>query len=227
MDSSNQSRILRFGHFEVDLRSGELRRNGFTVKLQGQPFQILAMLLERPGQLLTREEIRGRLWPADTFVDFDHSLNSAITRLREALGDSADNPRYVETLPRRGYRFIGLVEKPGIDVPSPSGGTASRQRKATWVGVTGVSVVVLLSAIALWTTWIRPGRTSSPSLELVPLVALQRAQASPAFSPDGNQVAFGGYEGEDSAIYTALVGGDKPLRLTVKSGVCCPSWSPD
>src|SRR5215475_9922560 len=108
MDSSNQSRILRFGHFEVDLRSGELRRNGFTVKLQGQPFQILAMLLERPGELLTREEIRCKLWPADTFVDFDHSLNSAITRLREALGDSADAPRFVETLPRRGYQLYCL-----------------------------------------------------------------------------------------------------------------------
>lgn len=219
---------MRFGAFEVDLRSGELRRNGFTVKLQGQPFQILAMLLERPGELLTREEIRGRLWPADTFVDFDHSLNSAITRLREALGDSADNSRYVETLPRRGYRFIGPVENPGIEEPTPNGGNAiSRRSKALSVGVAGVSVVVLLSAIALWITWVRPRRTSPPSLELVPLVALQRAQASPAFSPDGNQVAFGGYEGEDGAIYTALVGGDKPLRLTAESGVCCPTWSPD
>jgi DNA-binding response OmpR family regulator len=101
MDSSRHSRILRFGPFEVDLRSGELRRNGFTVKLQGQPFQILAMLLERPRELLTREEIRGRLWPADTFVDFDHSLNSAITRLREALGDSADNPLRRDPAPSR------------------------------------------------------------------------------------------------------------------------------
>ena len=108
MNSTIHSRILRFGSFEVDLRSGELRRDGVTVKLQGQPFQILAML---PGELLTREEIRARLWAANTFVDFDHSLDSAITRLREALGDSADDPRFVETLPRRGYRFIDSVER--------------------------------------------------------------------------------------------------------------------
>jgi cholera toxin transcriptional activator len=96
----------RFGVYEADLRSGELRKNGVRLKLQEQPFQVLAMLLERPGVVVTREELRQRLWPADTFVDFDHSLNTAINKLRDALGDSASNPRFIETLARRGYRLI-------------------------------------------------------------------------------------------------------------------------
>jgi DNA-binding winged helix-turn-helix (wHTH) protein len=103
-------RVLRFGVFEVDLQEGELRKNGIRIKLQEQPFQILLILVERHGELVTREELRQRLWPADTFVDFDHSLNSAIKKLREALGDQAENPRFIETLHRRGYRFIAPVE---------------------------------------------------------------------------------------------------------------------
>src|ERR1700736_1724155 len=110
--SSNGTRIIQFGVFEVDQRAGELRRNGARVKLQEQPFQILALLLERPGEVVTREELQSKLWPADTFVDFDHSLNAAIRRLRDALGDSADGPRFVETVARRGYRFIAPVIHP-------------------------------------------------------------------------------------------------------------------
>ena len=100
---------IRFGNFEVDQRAGELRRQGLKVKLQDQPFQLLVMLLERPGEVVTREEVQERLWPASIFVDFDSGLNRAMNRLREALGDSADRPRFVETLPRRGYRFIAPV----------------------------------------------------------------------------------------------------------------------
>jgi TolB-like protein/Tfp pilus assembly protein PilF len=107
--ANDGSWVIHFGVFEADLRAGELRRNGSKVKLQEQPFQILAMLLERPGEIVTREELRARLWSADTFVDFDHGLNSAIRRLRDALGDSAENPSFVETLGRRGYRFIAPV----------------------------------------------------------------------------------------------------------------------
>src|SRR6266849_10634120 len=106
---SSSQQILRFGTFEVNLRSGELRKGGVRIKLHGQPFEVLAMLLERPGQVVTREELRLRLWPADTFVNFDHGVNTSINKLREALGDSADNPRLIETLPRRGYRFIAPV----------------------------------------------------------------------------------------------------------------------
>jgi Tol biopolymer transport system component/DNA-binding winged helix-turn-helix (wHTH) protein len=108
--SSQNPHVLRFGVFEVDLREGELRKSGLRIKLQDQPFQVLVMLLERPGEMVTREELQRRLWPADTFVDFDHSLNSAVKKLREALGDQAENPRFIETLHRRGYRFIAPVE---------------------------------------------------------------------------------------------------------------------
>ena len=99
--------VVRFGPFEADLRAGEVRKHGVKLKLVGQPFAVLAMLLERPGQLVTREELRARLWPTDTFVDFDHGLNAAVNKLRDALNDSAEKPNYVETLPRRGYRYPG------------------------------------------------------------------------------------------------------------------------
>src|SRR5208282_107481 len=101
--------IQRFGAFELDLRSGELRKKGVRIRLQEQPFEVLTVLLQRPGEVVTREELRSAIWPADTFVDFDNSLNTAINKLREALGDSADSPRFIETLPRRGYRFIAPV----------------------------------------------------------------------------------------------------------------------
>jgi len=101
--------LLRFGIFEVDLRTGELRKQGARIKLQEQPFRVLTVLLQQPGKLVTREELRSRIWPSDTFVDFDNNLNTSVNKLREALGDSADNPRFIETLPRRGYRFIAPV----------------------------------------------------------------------------------------------------------------------
>ncbi len=129
-------RILCFGSFEVDLASGELRRQGRKIGLQDQPFRLLALLLERAGEVVTREELRDKLWPADTFVDFDHSLNTAVRKLREALGDSAETPRYVETLARRGYRFVAPVAERGptaqlahsaaADVASASPSTATR-----------------------------------------------------------------------------------------------------
>src|SRR5580658_706467 len=103
---------LRFGVFELDLRSGELRKHGLRVRLQEQPFRVLAMLLEHPGEVITREELQRKLWPADTFVDFDHGLNKAINKIREALGDSAESPRFVETVARRGYRFLADVKVP-------------------------------------------------------------------------------------------------------------------
>ena len=104
--ANDGSWVIHFSEFEADLRAGELCRNGSKVKIQEQPFQILSMLLERRGQVVTREELQSRLWPSDTFVDFDHSLNTAVKRLRDALDDTAENPRFIETLPRHGYRFI-------------------------------------------------------------------------------------------------------------------------
>jgi cholera toxin transcriptional activator len=109
--ASPAARLIRFGVFEVDLAAGELRKNGSRVRLQEQPFQLLHLLVERPSEIVTREELRQKLWPADTFVDFDHSLNTAVNKLRDALGDSAASPRYIETLARRGYRFVAPVER--------------------------------------------------------------------------------------------------------------------
>src|SRR5580700_10242094 len=111
MEENNQARgRLRFGVFELDLRAGELRKHGLRVRLQEQPFQVLAMLVEHPGEVVTREELQKKLWPADTFVDFDHGLNKAINKIRDALGDSAESPRFVETVTRRGYRFLADVK---------------------------------------------------------------------------------------------------------------------
>src|SRR5947208_12526748 len=111
-EPATTSAVVRFGVFEVDLRAGELRKHGAKLKLTGQPFQVLTILLQQPGEVVTREELHKRLWP-DTFVDVDHNLNTAINKIREVLGDSADSPRFVETLPRRGYRFIAPVEGRG------------------------------------------------------------------------------------------------------------------
>jgi adenylate cyclase len=112
MSPSEQKRVFRFGDYSFDPQTGELLKDGRRLKIQGQPVAILAMLLERPGEIVTREEFQKKLWPKDTFVDFEHSLNAAIKRLRDAMNDSADAPRYVETLARRGYRFIGVLERP-------------------------------------------------------------------------------------------------------------------
>ncbi len=108
--SNREARLLRFGVFEVDLAAGELRKNGARIRLQEQPFQVLTALLQNAGQVVTRDELREKIWPADTFVDFDHSLNTAVNKIRESLGDSASSPRFVETLARRGYRFIAPVD---------------------------------------------------------------------------------------------------------------------
>ena len=118
-----QPGLYRFGVFEADARSGELRKNGVRLKLQQQPFQVMMELLRRPGEVVTREELRKALWPDDTFVDFDHGLNTAINKLRATLGDSGDNPRFIETLARRGYRFIATVTASGAPAAAAAAGT--------------------------------------------------------------------------------------------------------
>jgi cholera toxin transcriptional activator len=122
-----KKRAIRFGAFEIDLAAGELRKSGMKLRLQGQPFQVLVLLLERAGEVVTREELRHNLWPSDTFVDFDHSLNTAINKLRDTLGDSASSPRYIETLSRRGYRFIAPVERDEFSEPGRERQSLDRQ----------------------------------------------------------------------------------------------------
>ncbi len=141
---TQSSGILRFATFEVDLRAGELRKQGKRIKVQEQPFHVLTVLLQRPGEVVTREELRNQNWPPDTFVDFDNSLNTAINKLREALGDSADNPRFIETLPRRGYRFLAPV--------SSDQRKRSRSIAAKWVGA-GATTVVVVVAVAGGLFW--------------------------------------------------------------------------
>src|SRR5690349_331259 len=118
-ESRANSEVVRFAEFEADLRTGELRHDGRLLKVQGKPFQVLSALLVRAGELVTREELRQSLWPADTFVDFEHGLNTAINKVREALRDSASNPRFIETLPRRGYRFIGPINNSDMSEAVP------------------------------------------------------------------------------------------------------------
>src|SRR5882672_4338633 len=132
-DSDPQPRPIRFEDFELDTHTGELRKAGVKMKFGGQPLQVLSILLERPGELVTRDQLQKRLWP-DTFVDVDHNLNTAINKIREALGDSAETPRYVETIPRRGYRFIGTVSVPETVVvatvePVPQPGPRHRSHR--------------------------------------------------------------------------------------------------
>jgi DNA-binding winged helix-turn-helix (wHTH) protein len=122
-ESAHLKSIFRFGLFELDGATGDLRKDGLTrPRVQGQPFEILIHLLSRPGEVVTREELRAQLWPADTFVDYDHSLNAAVNKLRDALNDSAENPRFIQTIPRRGYRFIASVQV--VDGTAALGGTA-------------------------------------------------------------------------------------------------------
>ena len=213
----SNSRIARFGAFEVDLAAGELRKSGIRVKLQERPFQILSVLLEQPGEIVTREQLEKRLWPADTFVDFEHGMNTAITKLRQALADDADNPRYIETLPRRGYRFIAPVSFGGngsSGVHSPDDSISSQLangalpssthpensppenphrfphvhvRTAIWI-----AVLVFLSGIATasWFFYLRPApHTAWSQVRIAPLNGLPH-EADVAFSPDGSQVAF-------------------------------------
>src|SRR5216683_2297990 len=159
MEKNVSLKAVRFGPFEADLRAGELRKHGVKLKLVGQPFEVLAMLLESPGQLVTREELRTRLWPTDTIVDFDHGLNAAVNKLREALSDSAENPKYIETLPRRGYRFIAPVD--GCSAPNGIGIAAAPERTkstffARWVAIAFLSPIVIV--VLVWAMWRYPSR---------------------------------------------------------------------
>lgn len=164
---------LRFGVFEVDLRAGELRKHGLRLRLQEQPFQVLVMLLERPGETVTREELRNRLWTAETFVDFDHGVNKAINRIRDALGDSATSPRFVETVARRGYRFIAdvaVVEGSPDEPVAPGAPPPGRLRRWYPWTITGVALA-LASIVVVWALQSKTPQSAAPirSLAVLPL----------------------------------------------------------
>ena len=226
MSATSSSRIIRFSVFEVNLQTGELRRRGQKVKLQEQPFQVLCMLVERPGEVITREELRSRLWPADTFVDFDHGLNAAIKRLRDALGESAETPLFVETLARRGYRFIGNVEIPAA--PHSARNRPWQRLFATRNALIVGLVVCTFALLFLYYGHSLRSKAGQPSV--IPAVTNRGEKYSPSLSPDGQQLAFTWNRGTGSqfSIYVKLIGTEELLRLTKQAPIDFnPVWSPD
>lgn len=248
--------LVRFGPYEADLLSGELRKSGIRLKIQDRPFQILSILLEQPGQVITREQLQKRLWPEDTFVDFEHGLNTAINKLRQVLSDEADNPRFIETLPKRGYRFIAPVspsafsslgEEPGPRVLASAAQSDVSQAvpQSPSVPIAAAPVAPVLRRLAaavtvaivagiLFGSWyfINRNRSSSSEIRIAPLNGLPR-EGDAAFSPDGNQVAFtwAGEKGEYAHIYISQIGTtDSPRQLTSTGEGAfefAPVWSPD
>ena len=240
-DVPKPGRPLRFGIFELDPESGELRKAGVAVGLQDQSLKVLMELLERPGDLVTRDRLRQCLWPDGTFVDFEHGLNAVINRLRETLGDSADSPRFIQTVPRRGYRFIAPVQGAAVSVAAAEAETPSgiadprptHQSKTLWNRLPKASVmasaglILVVAAVAL--TWRTPS-SETPSPRLAALTRLAGRESAPAFAPDGEQVAFAwtGEKFDNTDIYVTLVGSSSVRRLTTDpADDFAPSWSPE
>jgi DNA-binding winged helix-turn-helix (wHTH) protein/Tol biopolymer transport system component len=219
--------VVSFGSFEADLRGGELRRNGSKVRLQEQPFQLLTMLLENPGEIVTREELRKRLWPANTFVDFDHGLNAAVKRLRDALGDSAENPRFVETLARRGYRFVAPVTtRPNgtsaeVQVAAPRAPQKNRRGRI----ILATLAVLLMGSGAGWVA----ARRLNPKVQIVEQRLTANAFDDPVISavisPDSKYLAFA----DRSGLFLRVVGTGEThsIALPIKAKMRPTSWFPD
>ena len=254
--SENGIRTIHFGVFDADLRTQELKKQGTRVKLPRQSFQILQILLERPGELVTRDELRNALWAEDTFVDFDHGLNNAVKRIRAVLGDSAESPRYIETLPRMGYRFIGPIARNGngngngaysngnshdsgaaatikrvVDAPaSPLAAPPKAKPRLGQLLAIGLGILLLVGA-AGWLWRSRRHMHEQPMLTMVPFTSYPGSEEYPTFSPDGNQVAFswnGGDQNDNFDLYVKEVGTDAPVRLTRRNaGYIAGAWSPD
>ena len=235
MDASNaRPRLLRFGAFEADLRTGELRRQGLKIKLSGQPFQILAMLLEQRGELVTREEIRERLWDGDTFLDFEHSVNNSINRLREALGDDPAAPRFVETLPRHGYRFVAPIEvvppSPAGDAGAPRGVARGEVPRRPYRAV-ALAAASVLAIVGWWLLSTRARDVPTTPVEITPFTTEGGLKRLPQLSPDGEKVAYmwAGPADDNWDIYVKALGPRaKPIRLTEHpADDQVPVWSPD
>ena len=220
--------VLRFGSFEVDVTAGELRRQGVKTRLQEQPLKVLLLLLRRPGDVVTREELRAQLWPADTFVDFEHSLNAAVKRLRDALGDSADNPRFIETLPRRGYRFLLPVDDSSRPPPLPARASAALRWKTA-----AAAIAVLILAVAVAIGWTRR-RNDPPAVRsgtvLTRLTSDTGLATDPAVSPDGSLLAYASDRGGagNLDIWVQQLAGGAAIRLTRHEAEDRePAFSPD
>ena len=218
---------VHFATFEVDLRAAELRKSGIKIKLQEKPFQILALMLERPGEFITRDELRKKLWPADTFVDFDHSLGTAIAKLRQALGDSAQNPRFIETVARRGYRFVAPVTianhlpetqfgEVTNQIPRESSGLDFRRLMLSVVaGLVGGALlltIVLAFDIGGAKEWLH-SRTAR-TVQVQRITDFVGVKESPAISSDNKTVAFVARVNGRKQIWIRLLAGGAPLQLT-------------
>ena len=237
------SAVIRFGPFDADLQTQELRKHGVRLRLPRQSFQILKILLERPGSLITREELRQVLWASDTFVDFDHSLNAAVNRLREVLGDSADEPRLVETLPRRGYRFIGEIALPTI-APEPHGAMQVSTLPATPEVLPSADIrirrlalryaimsfaVALLAGAVLFLVYGKLYRVAPQKQRALTRVTFDRGlQFGATWSPDGRFVAYSSNRAGKFDIWVQQVSGGDPVQVTKGPGHNWqPEWSPD
>ena len=220
-ETVHSPRLIRFGTFELDLQSGELRKSGLKLKLTGQPFQVLAILLEQPGAVVTREELQKRLWP-DTFVDVDHNLNTAINKIREVLGDSSESPRFVETLPRRGYRFIAPIE----DVEPAPPPAPPRGRSLRVPILIGASVLLAGAGMLVYRRTQVPGSTVQRTLTR--LTFDDGLQLGATWSPDGRFIAYSSDRGGKFDIWVQQVSGGDPVQITKGPGHNWqPDWSPD
>lgn len=223
------SRILSFGTFEVDLEGGELRSKGRLIKLQDQPYRLLALLLEKPGELVTREQLQSALWPDGTNVDFEYGINTAIKKVRTALGDSADNPIFIQTIPRRGYRFIAPVSPAG-PVPPPQPAQPTPRSGIPRGGLAAAGAVVVAIAALCWGLMRPAAPAVSTPLLPAPLVALPGSVLTPAYSPDGSELAFvwNGPREDNFDIYVKRLGDGTVRRLTTSPNLdASPAWSPD
>jgi Tol biopolymer transport system component/DNA-binding winged helix-turn-helix (wHTH) protein len=216
---------LRFGVFEIDPYVRELRKHGVRIKLQDQPLAVLLILLEKPGQLVAKEELQQRLWPSDTFVEFDKGIYNALKRLRETLGDSADNPRYVETLPRRGYRFICPVEHVaegprGQEQCDTSDAEVVPGKSSEWqwrLVAVAACVALLAAAAATYHFWPRSKAQVGPA-RITQISRWNKPMNDAKLSPDGHAVAFVSPVGGIAQVFLMLTSGGEPLQLTNDEG---------
>jgi Tol biopolymer transport system component/DNA-binding winged helix-turn-helix (wHTH) protein len=216
-------KLFRFGVFELDVPTAQLTRNGRKVRLQDQPIRVLLHLLEHRGELVTREQLQRALWPEDTFVDFDHGLNTAISKIRDALSDSASSPRFIETIPRRGYRFIAPVE-PTAGVPTPTLPSGKSEHRL-WFAA---GVLVLITGVGAWS--LRPTTPKAANWKITPFTTFADFEREPSFSPDGERIAFAwtGPHGGAGHIYVKQVGSESAVQLTFgEARDFMPAWSPD
>lgn len=229
MPARSQPGPVQFGVFELDVRAAELRKNGVKLRLQEQPFRVLAVLLEQPGEVVTREELKEKLWPDDTFVDFDNSLNTAVNKLREVLGDSAASPRFVETVPRRGYRFLAPVaaraETAAEAATQPDSSSVPHQRLRLQRNGLGLVLGLALGAI-LFTQLRQPEPPSPLPVRRFAYVPEEPAD-SPVISPNGRHIAYVTGVGKQTNLWVQDLDQDRPRVIPGAEGSRRPFWSPD